>query len=328
MDKKDFIPELVTVEKFVEALADRTWLRVFPLTKCDPTETAKITKEFKLPEGTAIDVYSVEDMIISVKYEAGRSLPALLFEAGLDLQNPYVVTRGYQKNIQACIPRVVEDEEQVEVIQHIHWSEAALRAIGTWSKTVRSIWKCVDSSEVAATFVPVEEVKAHEPEEKDEIKIDFSRFTDRARRAMGLARQAAQEVGSSHINSGLILVGLAREGSGVAANSLKWLVNAESREEIGRKVQEAYVKCVQSGGASRAVTVGAKVPFSFRGLEALQLAVQESNKLGHHYIGTEHLLLGVAQQEESIAKQMMTNLGMTKAKVRDEVKNLMGLPLD
>lgn len=327
MDKTDFIPSLVTVEKFVERIADRTWLRVFPLTQCDSTECAKITKEFNLPEGTTIDVYNVEDMIISVKYEAGRSLPALLFEAGLDLQQPYVVTHGYQRNILACIPRIVEDEEKVEVIQHIHWSEAALRALGMWSKTIRSIWKCVDSSDLSTTFVPVE-LKAKEPEEKDEIKIDFSRFTDRARRAMGIARQVAQEVGSSHINSGLILVGLAREGSGVAANSLKWLLKAETREEIGRKTQEAYEKCVQAGGTSRAIAVGAKVPFSFRGLEALQLALKESNKLGHHYIGTEHLLLGVAEQEESIAKQMMMNLGMTKAKVRDEVKNLMGLPLD
>ena len=115
----------------------------------------------------------------------------------------------------------------------------------------------------------------------------FDRFTDRARRVMGLARQEAQRFNHEYIGTEHILLGLIQEGSGVAANVLRNL--DIDLDKIRREVE----KIVQSGPSM--VTMG-QLPFTPRAKKVLELSVEEASNLGHNYIGTEHLLLGLIRE--------------------------------
>ncbi len=311
MESYNFGPELMTLEQFVEAVGQpkrNVVIDVFELNKLEPDQARKVRKDHKLDEERPEDIYQVTKHVKTTRWQAPRSIPGLLFELGSDLARPYVVTFGYAIGVVACVPRVVEDTQEVPVIGHIHWSEAPLRQIGMWGATAKSMWRVGKPSDTGP------------PKQKE--TIDFSVYTDRARKAMGLARSAAFDYKSSHINSGLLLVGLIREGSGVAANVLKVTLDIKDREELKTTVEETYRKLTQSRGA---VAIGSKIPFSFRGLEALQLAELEAKALGHDYIGTEHLLLGVAKQTAGIAEQMLMNLDLSQRHIRLEVFNLLGL---
>ena len=108
----------------------------------------------------------------------------------------------------------------------------------------------------------------------------FDRFTDRARKVMGLARQEAQRLNHEYIGTEHILLGLVQEGSGVAANVLKNL-------DIDlRKVRQEVEKLVKTGPSM--VTMG-QLPFTPRAKKVLELALEEASNLGHNYIGTEPL---------------------------------------
>src|SRR5437868_5963345 len=143
----------------------------------------------------------------------------------------------------------------------------------------------------------------------------FDRFTDRARRVMGLARQEAQRFNHEYIGTEHILLGLIQEGSGVAANVLRNL--DIDLDKIRREVE----KIVQSGPSM--VTMG-QLPFTPRAKKVLELAVEEASNLGHNYIGTEHLLLGLIRENEGIAAQVLLNLGTKLEEVREEVLELLG----
>jgi ATP-dependent Clp protease ATP-binding subunit ClpC len=143
----------------------------------------------------------------------------------------------------------------------------------------------------------------------------FDRFTDRARRVMGLARQEAQRFNHEYIGTEHILLGLIQEGSGVAANVLRNL--DIDLDKIRREVE----KIVQSGPSM--VTMG-QLPFTPRAKKVLELAVEEASNLGHNYIGTEHLLLGLIRENEGVAAQVLLNLGLKLEDVREEVLELLG----
>src|SRR3990167_3713123 len=143
----------------------------------------------------------------------------------------------------------------------------------------------------------------------------FDRFTDRARKVMALAREEARRFNHEYIGTEHILLGLVKEGSGVAANVLQNL------DIEMKKIRLEIEKIVQSG--SDLVSVG-QLPFTPRVKKVLEYAMEEARALGHNYIGTEHLLLGLLREQEGVAAQVLLNLGGKLEDVREEVINLLG----
>ncbi|MCZ6689665.1 MAG: ATP-dependent Clp protease ATP-binding subunit, partial [Planctomycetota bacterium] len=143
----------------------------------------------------------------------------------------------------------------------------------------------------------------------------FDRFTDRARKVMGLARQEAQRFNHEYIGTEHILLGLVQEGSGVAAQVLRNL-----SVELN-KIRAEVEKIVQHGPSM--VAMG-NLPFTPRAKKVLELAVEEASNLGHNYIGTEHLLLGLIRENDGVAAQVLQNLGLKLEEVREEVLELLG----
>jgi ATP-dependent Clp protease ATP-binding subunit ClpC len=147
----------------------------------------------------------------------------------------------------------------------------------------------------------------------------YERFTDRARKVMQLANQEAQRFNHEYIGTEHILLGLVKEGSGVAANVLKNL------DVDLRKIRLEVEKLVQSGPDM--VTMG-KLPQTPRAKKVIDYAMEEARNLSHNYVGTEHLLLGLLREEEGVAAQVLKNLGLKLDDVRDEVLNLLGHNLE
>lgn len=143
----------------------------------------------------------------------------------------------------------------------------------------------------------------------------YERFTDRARKVMALANQEAQRFNHEYIGTEHILLGLVKEGSGVAANVLK---------NLGidlNKVRLEVEKIVQA--APDMVTM-AKLPLTPRGKRVIELATEASRKLNHRYVGTEHLLLGLIREQEGVASQILMNLGLKTESVEKETLDLLG----
>jgi ATP-dependent Clp protease ATP-binding subunit ClpC len=143
----------------------------------------------------------------------------------------------------------------------------------------------------------------------------YERFTDRARKVMQLANQEAQRFNHEYIGTEHILLGLIKEGSGVAANVLKNL-------DIDlRKIRLEVEKLVQSGPDM--VTMG-KLPQTPRAKKVIEYSMDEARNLNHNYVGTEHILLGLLREQEGVAAQVLMNLGLKLEEVREEVLNLLG----
>jgi ATP-dependent Clp protease ATP-binding subunit ClpC len=143
----------------------------------------------------------------------------------------------------------------------------------------------------------------------------YERFTDRARKVMQLANQEAQRFNHEYIGTEHVLLGLIKEGSGVAANVLKNL------DVDLRKIRLEVEKLVQSGPDM--VTMG-KLPQTPRAKKVIEYAMEEARNLGHNYVGTEHILLGLLREQEGVAAQVLMNLGLKLEDVREEVLNLLG----
>jgi ATP-dependent Clp protease ATP-binding subunit ClpC len=145
----------------------------------------------------------------------------------------------------------------------------------------------------------------------------YERFTDRARKVMQLANQEAQRFNHEYIGTEHILLGLVKEGSGVAANVLKNL-------DIDlRKIRLEVEKIVQTGPGGEQVVMG-KLPHTPRAKKVIEYSVEEARNLNHNYVGTEHLLLGLLREQEGVAAQVLMNLGLKLEDVREEVLNLLG----
>ncbi|MBI4231534.1 MAG: AAA family ATPase, partial [Planctomycetes bacterium] len=138
----------------------------------------------------------------------------------------------------------------------------------------------------------------------------YERFTDRARKALNLARQEAQRFNHQYIGTEHLLLGLVKEGSGVAANVL------ESFEVDLKKLRHEIEKLVQPGPDT--VAVGSP-PLTPRTKKVLDYALEEARSLGHGYIGTEHLLLGLLRETEGVAAQVLLNLNLKLEDVRERV---------
>jgi ATP-dependent Clp protease ATP-binding subunit ClpC len=143
----------------------------------------------------------------------------------------------------------------------------------------------------------------------------YERFTDRSRKVMQLANQEAQRFNHEYIGTEHILLGLIKEGSGVAANVFKNL-------DIDlRKIRLEVEKIVQSGPDR--IQMG-KLPQTPRAKKVIEFAIEEAKLLKHNYVGTEHLLLGLLREDEGVAGQVLLNLGLSLQAVRAEVLNMLG----
>ncbi|MDB4756546.1 ATP-dependent Clp protease ATP-binding subunit [Mariniblastus sp.] len=147
----------------------------------------------------------------------------------------------------------------------------------------------------------------------------YERFTDRARKVMQLANQEAQRFNHEYIGTEHILLGLVKEGSGVAANVLKNL------DVDLRKIRLEVEKLVQSGPDM--VTMG-KLPQTPRAKKVIEYSMEEARNLNHNYVGTEHILLGLLREQEGVAAQVLMNLSLKLEDVREEVLNLLGHDLE
>jgi ATP-dependent Clp protease ATP-binding subunit ClpC len=143
----------------------------------------------------------------------------------------------------------------------------------------------------------------------------FERFTERARRVLSHAQEEAKKHKHDYIGSEHLLLGLIREGEGVAAEVLNNLgINLDS-------IKLEVEKLVPSGGG--ALTLG-DVPFTPHAKKVLELAVEEAHLLNHNYVGTEHILLGLIKEEESIAARILNKFGADLPTVREEVMKILG----
>jgi ATP-dependent Clp protease ATP-binding subunit ClpC len=143
----------------------------------------------------------------------------------------------------------------------------------------------------------------------------FNRFTERARKVIILAKEEAKRFNHDYIGTEHILLGLVREGEGVAAAVLANF--GLSPDKIRVEVE----KLVQPGPAT---VISGDLPFTPKAKKVIELAMDEARALGHNYIGTEHLLLGLIREGEGVASQVLMNMGLELEKVREEVLNLLG----
>jgi ATP-dependent Clp protease ATP-binding subunit ClpA len=145
----------------------------------------------------------------------------------------------------------------------------------------------------------------------------YERFTDRARKVMQLANQEAQRFNHEYIGTEHILLGLVKEGSGVAANVLKNL-------DIDlRKIRLEVEKIVQHGPGGEQVVMG-RLPHTPRARKVIDYSLEEARRLKHNYVGSEHLLLGMLREEEGVAAQVLIYLGLDLERARSEVTRLVG----
>ncbi len=142
----------------------------------------------------------------------------------------------------------------------------------------------------------------------------FERFTDRARRVLVLAQEEARLLGHGFIGTEHILLGLIHEGEGVAAKALELL--GVSLTAVREKVEDTI------GGAAE-IDPGGSMPFTPRAKKALELSLREALQLGHRYIGTEHMLLGLVREGEGVAAHVLESLGADLGRVRQQVIRLM-----
>jgi ATP-dependent Clp protease ATP-binding subunit ClpC len=143
----------------------------------------------------------------------------------------------------------------------------------------------------------------------------FNRFTERARKVIILSKEEARRFNHDYIGTEHLLLGLIREGEGVAAAVLQKM--GLNLENIRLEIE----KLVHPGPTTQVL---GDIPFTPRAKKVLELAAEEARALGHNYIGTEHLLLGLIAEGEGVASQVLINLGLDLDKVRSEVMNLLG----
>jgi len=141
----------------------------------------------------------------------------------------------------------------------------------------------------------------------------FERFTDRARRVVVLAQEEARLLNHNYIGTEHILLGLIHEGEGVAAKSL---------EALDIKLEQVRGQVEEIIGPGQQAPSG-HIPFTPRAKKVLELSLREALQLGHNYIGTEHILLGLIREGEGVAAQVLVKLGADLHRVRQQVIQLL-----
>jgi ATP-dependent Clp protease ATP-binding subunit ClpC len=141
----------------------------------------------------------------------------------------------------------------------------------------------------------------------------FERFTDRARRAVVLALEEARFLNHSYIGTEHLLLGLIHEGEGVAAMAL---------ESLGISLEAVRAEVPKVVGRGKQPPTG-HIPFTPRAKKVLELSLREAKQLGHDYIGTEHILLGLIREGEGVAAQVLFKVGASLDRVRQQVIQLL-----
>ena len=141
----------------------------------------------------------------------------------------------------------------------------------------------------------------------------FERFTDRARRVVVLAQEEARLLNHNDIGTEHLLLGLIHEGEGVAAKAL---------ESLGIRLGAVRSQVEEIIGQGQSAP-GGHIPFTPRAKKVLELSLRESQQLGHNYIGTEHILLGLIREGEGVAAQVLVKLGADLPRVRQQVIQLL-----
>src|SRR5512140_211718 len=144
----------------------------------------------------------------------------------------------------------------------------------------------------------------------------FERFTERARQVVVLAQEEARSLKHNYIGTEHLLLGLLREEEGVAARVL------DSLDVSVEEVRAAVVRIVGSGEESPQ----GQIPFTPRAKKVLELALREALSLGHNYIGTEHILLGLVREDEGVAARILLDLDAEPDKIRNEVMRTLSGP--
>src|SRR5437867_4715984 len=154
---------------------------------------------------------------------------------------------------------------------------------------------------------------------RDERRVEgrvFERFTERARQVVVLAQDEARALKHNYIGTEHILLGLLREEEGLAARVL---------ESLDITVEEVRAQVARIVGQGDEVTTG-QIPFTPRAKKVLELALREALSLGHNYIGTEHILLGLVRENEGVAARILLDFDADAEKIRNEVIRMLSGP--
>lgn len=141
----------------------------------------------------------------------------------------------------------------------------------------------------------------------------FGRFTERAQKVLALAQEEALRLGHNNIGTEHILLGLVREGEGIAAKALQAL--GLGSEKIQKEVESLI---------GRGQEMSQTIHYTPRAKKVIELSMDEARKLGHSYVGTEHILLGLIREGEGVAARVLNNLGVSLNKARQQVLQLLG----
>jgi hypothetical protein len=199
--------------------------------------------------------------------------------------------------------------EQVgEVSDHLigHFVDQARRSGASWSDIGTSMG--VSKQAAQKRFVPKEFYASSEG-----AAANFSRFTERSRSALIAAEKIARGVSNDQIDTTHVLLGVLGQHEGLAAKAIDKIAGPPT--EIGERITAVLPPA--------AAAVPERIPFSARSRKAMELAVREALRLGHNYIGTEHLLLGLLEQQDGPAYDVLVELGVTKPLVEAEIQALL-----
>lgn len=175
----------------------------------------------------------------------------------------------------------------------------AYRIAGEFRFTTANIESFVESQRVVVNTAP---------------KNQFDKFTERSRKVLTLASEEAQQYHHDGVGTEHLLLAIMSEGGGVAAKVLQDL--QVSPDEVRKQIEAQHPAGEQ---ASSEGLIG----MTAQGKQSIELAVQEARALGHHYIGTEHLLLGLLREEEGLANQVLQKVGITYEKAGTRIKQLL-----
>jgi excisionase family DNA binding protein len=176
----------------------------------------------------------------------------------------------------------------------------AYRIAGEYRFTATNVERFVESQQVLVNAGP---------------KNQFAKFTERARKVLSIANKEAQQYNHDGVGTEHILLGIMREGEGIAAVVLRDLLPLQT-SDIRKQIEELHPAREQPPDDGL-------LGMTSQGKESIDLAVDEARLLNHHYIGTEHLLLGLLREEEGIASQVLRKAGVTLEETRSHVKQLL-----
>jgi len=166
---------------------------------------------------------------------------------------------------------------------------------------------------VAEAIRRVRELRPLRRRDKESEEAMFERFTNRARQVVVFAQEESRSLGHNYIGTEHILLGLVREGDGLAARVL---------ESLGIRLESVRSEVEEIIGRGQDAPTG-HIPFTRRGKKVLELALREALNLGHNYIGTEHILLGLVREGDGVAAQVLVKLGADLSRVRQQVLQLL-----